>query len=66
MGDGSAEGDGRSCSGDSNTDEFVIIDGKQVPVVKTSLEDILHRSGARLRQMLNQNGTLLPEHKFAT
>ena len=66
VGDGSEEGDGMSRSGAGTADEFVVIDSKQVPVVKTSLEDILHRSGARLRQMLNQNGTLLPEHKLAT
>ncbi|WP_072417781.1 MULTISPECIES: hypothetical protein [unclassified Ruminococcus] len=73
------DGDGRICTkstdpvisstdpiDDSADPENLIIDGKQIPVARTSLKDILHRSDARLRQMLNQNGTLLPEHKLAT
>lgn len=52
VGDGSAEGDGRNCSGDSNTDEFVIIDGKQIPIMRMSFNDVLHRSATRLRQKI--------------
>lgn len=67
VGAGSAEGDGRSCSGDSNTDEFVIINDKQIPIVRMSFNDVLHRSAAKLRQKIyEERGILAPEHKLAT
>ncbi len=67
VGDGSSEGDDKSCSGDSNTDEFVIIDGKQIPVVRMSFDDILYRSAARLRQKIyEERGIPVSEFKLAT
>ena len=52
VGAGSAEGDGRSCSGDSTADENLIINDTQIPIVRMSLDDILHRSAARLKQKI--------------
>ena len=65
-GDGSAQGDGTSCSGDSADPEFVLINGKQVPIVSFSLDDLLHRSAAKIRaQLYNERGITVPEFKLA-
>lgn len=51
-GDGSAMGDGKGREGDGSDDEYVLINGKCVPVVRMSFEDIVRRSAARLRQKI--------------
>ncbi len=76
----SADDDG-STSADSFTDpapeaavpadgaadpEFVLINGKQVPIVSFSLDDLLHRSAAKIRaQLYNERGITVPEFKLA-
>ena len=65
-GDGSVQGDGSSCSGDSADSEYVLIDGKQVPIVRFSLDDLLNRSAAKIRaQIYQERGILVPEFKLA-
>lgn len=65
-GDSSVQGDGSSCSGDSADPEFVLIDGKQVPIVSFSMDDLLHRSAAKIRaQLYNERGITVPEFKLA-
>lgn len=49
QGDGTTQGDGRSCSGDSTDPEYLLIDGKQVPVVRSSVGDVINRSAAKIR-----------------
>ena len=65
-GDGSVQGDGSSCSGDSADPEYVLIDGKRVPIVRFSIDDLLNRSAAKIRAKIYQeSGILVPEFKLA-
>ena len=65
-GDGTTQGDGRSCSGDSADPEYVLIDGKRMPIVRFSLDDLLNRSAAKIRaQIYQERGVLVPEFKLA-
>ena len=51
-GDGRTAGDGSGCSGD----------GSEQPTVKISLEDVIHRSAARVRQRIyEESGIAVPE-----
>ncbi|MBQ6661786.1 MAG: AAA family ATPase [Lachnospiraceae bacterium] len=46
--------------------EYVLIDGKQVPIVRFSLDDLLNRSAAKIRaQIYQERGILVPEFKLA-
>ncbi len=46
--------------------EFVLINGKQVPIVSFSLDDLLHRSAAKIQaQLYNERGITVPEFKLA-
>ena len=54
-------------SGDSTDPEYVLIDGKQVPVVKFSLDDVINRSAAKIRaQVYRELGILVPEFRNET
>ena len=47
--------------------EYVLINGKRVPVVRMSFEDIVRRSTAKLRQKIyEERGILVPELKLGT
>ena len=46
--------------------EYVLIDGKQVPIVRFSLDDQLNCSAAKIRAKIYQErGVLVPEFKLA-
>lgn len=56
LGDGRTSGDGSGCSGD----------GSEQPTVRISLEDVIHRSAARLRQRIfEERGSAVPEFNSA-
>ena len=73
QGDGSAEGDSRGSPGDSKTalgdgteEEYSVVYGKRYPIVRCSLDDIIHRSAAKIMaQIYKQKGILVPEFSFA-
>jgi hypothetical protein len=76
----SVEGDGSSTSistdpvpppavpdNDADDPEYVLINGKRVPVVRMSVEDIVLRSATRLRQKIYEEcGVIVPELKLGT
>ena len=76
----SVEGDGSSTSistdpvpppavpdDEADDPEYVLINGKRVPVVRMSFEDIVRRSAARLRQKIyEERGDIVPELKLKT
>lgn len=65
-GDSSVQGDGSSCSGDSADPEYVFINGKQVPIMRFSLDDLLNRSAAKIRaQIYRERGVIVPEFNLA-
>ena len=67
LGDGTTQGDGRSCSGDSTDPEYLLIGDKKVPVVRFSVDDIINRSAAKIRaQIYQERGILMPELKSET
>lgn len=67
QGDGTTQGDGRSCSGNSTDPEYLLIEGKQVPVVRFSFDDIINRSAAKIRaQIYRERGILVPEFRSET
>ena len=46
--------------------EYVLIDGKQAPIVRFSLDDLINRSAAKIRaQIYQERGVLVPEFKLA-
>ena len=60
-GDGSAEGDSKTALGDGS-EGYAIVDGKKYPIVRYSLDDIIHRSAAKIRaQIYKEKGILVPE-----
>ena len=65
-GDSKTKGDGSSCSGDSADPEYVLIDGKRVPIVRFSIDDLLNRSAAKIRaQIYRERGVIVPEFNLA-
>lgn len=76
----SVEGDGSSTSistdpepsptvpdNDADDPKYVLIDGKRVPIVRMSFEDIVRRSAARLRQKIYEERCIpVPELKLET
>ena len=45
----------------------MLIDGKRVPIVRISVEDIVRRSATRLRQKIyEERGVIVPELKLGT
>ena len=66
-GDGSAVSDGKGREGDGSDDEYVLINGKRVPIVRMSFEDIVRRSTAKLRQKIyEERGVPETELKLGT
>ena len=46
--------------------EYVLIDGKQVPIVRFSIDDLLHSCAAKIRaQIYQERGILVPKFKLA-
>ena len=46
--------------------EYVLIDGKQVPIVRFSIDDLLHSCAAKIRaQIYQERGILVPELQLA-
>ena len=47
--------------------EYVLIEGKEVPVVRFSVDDIINRSAAKIRaQIYRERGILVPEFRIET
>ena len=47
--------------------EYVLIDGKKVPVVRFSVDDVINRSAAKIRaQIYRERGILVPEFRSET
>ena len=47
--------------------EYVLIDGKQVPIVRFSIDDLINRSAAKIRaQIYQERGILVPEFRNKT
>ncbi len=64
-GDGSDEGDSKTALG-VGSEGYAIVDGKKYPIVRYSLDDIIHRSAAKIRaQIYKERGVLVPEFSLA-
>ena len=67
QGDGSAVGDGKGREGDGSGSEYVLINGKRVPVVRMSFEDIVLKNTTKLRlKIYEESGVPVPELKLGT
>lgn len=48
--------------GDGSGEEYAVVYGKRYPIVRYSLDDIIHQSAAKIRaQIYKERGVLVPE-----